>query len=261
MEQEGNLSREAHNLLSGGKEIIDKDSFVPVYYQLAQILERKIKAGVFQPGDTLPSETELGATYGISRMTVRKALEKLAEAGLIYAERGKGTFVAVPRLERATFQIDEFAKDMQQRGLVGTAKLLEARVLKAPSRTARNLGVEEGANVLFLRRLLLANDEPLVYDRKYLRYTRGKPILEAELNLPLAELVSRNSDVQAVSSRLSIEATTVQEDEAQILKVPAGTPAFCVDQVLYSFDGVPLSWGWYIYRGDKYKFTSLARPL
>lgn len=241
---------------------IDRSSFVPAYYQLAQILERKIKQGVWQPGSVLASESELAQHYGLSRMTVRRALDKLVELGLVYAEKGRGTFVASPQVEKATFQFLGFHEDMQRRGLAPDARLLEAKVVAAPPRAARGLEVPVGSKVLFYRRVLLANGEPLVYDRKYLRYAKGKPILENDLAyLPLPEAVAQHSDVAPVSSRLSIQATVVREEEASLLQVPAGTPAFYIEQVICAADGRPVGYGWYIYRGDKYQFTSLARPL
>jgi len=243
-------------------EQIDKDSFVPPYYQLAQILERKIKSGELGPDEPLPSESELGEKYGLSRMTVRKGVAKLIEAGLVYTMQGKGTFVSRRRLDRAMFRIDEFHEDMKQRGWESDARLLEAKVIPAPADVARKLALQPDARVLSIRRLLFANGEPLVYDRKYLLYDKGKPILEAELEYePLPELVEKHSDVLPASSKLTVQATVVKEDEAELLRVAAGTPAFCVEQVLYSADGRPVGLGYLIYRGDRYRLTSLPQPF
>ncbi|MGB9905705.1 MAG: GntR family transcriptional regulator, partial [Desulfotomaculales bacterium] len=101
---------------------IDRKSFVPPYFQLAQILEQKILSGELKPGDSLPSENELGREYNLSRMTVRKCLNVLAERGLVHAHPGRGTFVSRPALDRAVFTIEEYHQEMLRRGLAPEAR-------------------------------------------------------------------------------------------------------------------------------------------
>lgn len=244
------------------KDYIDKKSFVPAYYQLAQIIEQKINSGEFAPDERIPSETELGLEYGLSRMTVRKALELLIEKNILYAQQGKGTFVAKPMVDQAVFQINDFFADIKNQGMQPTVKLIEAKVVEAPRKIAAKLEVKAGQPVLFIRRLILADDEPQVYDRKYLIYDKSKPILEEELEYPtMPELLKNTSDVRPVRSQLTIEATIIRVDEAALLGVEPGSPAFLVEQHLFAANDKPMAWGWFIYRGDKYRFTSLARPL
>ncbi|WP_027717948.1 GntR family transcriptional regulator [Desulfovirgula thermocuniculi] len=241
---------------------IDKSSFVPPYYQLAQILERQIRSGVYRPGDPLPSEAELSERYGLSRMTVRRSLSQLARAGLIRTERGKGTFVSRPQLDRAVFVMEEFHKEMAARGLAPGARLLEARLVPAPEKAAARLQLPVGTRVLYIRRLLLASGEPVAYDRKYLRYDRGKPILENELQYQaFPEIVEKHAAALPMSSRMVLRVTVLGEEEARILNVAAGTPAFLVEQSLLSGDGRPVGWGWCLYRGDRYELVSAPEAI
>ncbi|AKX94089.1 HTH-type transcriptional repressor YvoA [Moorella thermoacetica] len=239
------------------KMVIDKNSFIPPYYQLAQILEQQIRSGQYRPGDTLPSEAELSEKYGLSRMTVRRSLSQLARAGLIYSEQGKGTFVSRPRLDRAVFVMEEFHTEMAARGLVSSVRLMEARVVPAPQKAATKLQVPVGEKVLYIRRSLLADGEPMAYDRKYLRYDRGRPILENELQYQaLPEMVEKHGEVLPVSSQMTLQATVLNEEEARALRVAPGTPAFLLEQILFDNTERPVGWGWCLYRGDRYQLSS-----
>ncbi|MEW5934142.1 MAG: GntR family transcriptional regulator [Bacillota bacterium] len=244
------------------RERIDRSSFVPPYYQLAQIIERHVRSGDFGPGDMLPPEAELASMFGISRMTVRKSIEKLAQLGLVTASQGRGTFVNQPPLEYATFSLPEFAEDMRARGLRPSCRLLEAKVMRAPAEVANKLNLDPGRRVLFVRRLLYADDEPMVYDRKYLRYDRGQPILEAELEyMNLPAVMARHSDVLPSDSRFVVRVTRCSRDEAALLGVDPDSPVFQVEQFIHSADGSPVGWGILVYRGDRYYFASLPRLL
>lgn len=241
---------------------IDKSSFIPPYYQLAQILERQIRSGEYRPGDALPSEAELSEKYGLSRMTVRRSLSQLAKAGLIRTERGKGTFVSRPELDRAVFVMEDFHKEMATRGLTSSVRLLEARLVPAPEKAAAKLQIAVGTKVLYIRRSLLAGDEPMAYDRKYLRYDRGRPILENELQYQaLPEMVEKHAEVLPVTSKMVLQVTSLNEEEARALRSEPGTPAFLLEQILLAGDGRPVGWGWCIYRGDRYQLISVPTAL
>lgn len=241
---------------------IDKNSFVPPYYQLARILEQKILSGELKPGDSLPSETDLGKEFALSRMTVRKCLSMLAERGLVYASQGRGTFVSRPALDRAVFTLDEFHQEMRQRGLKPEAKLIAARVLQAPPEVAGRLALADGGRVLHLCRLLLAGNEPVALERKYMRYNRGKPVLENELQYrAFSEVIALHNEVLPVRSRMVLRAGTAADGDAALLQVPPGSPVLGVEQLLYAADDSPVGWGFFIYRGDRYELVSEVRPL
>ncbi|MEW8958780.1 MAG: GntR family transcriptional regulator [Moorella sp. (in: firmicutes)] len=241
---------------------IDKSSFVPPYYQLAQILERQIRLGEYRPGEALPSEAELSEKYGLSRMTVRRSLSHLTRAGLIRTERGKGTFVSRPELDRAVFVMEEFHKDVASRGLSSSVRLLEARLVPAPEKAAGKLQVPAGTKVLYIRRSLLAGGEPLAYDRKYLRYDQGSPILENELQYQaFPDILEKHAAALPFSSKMILQVTTLNEEEARALRTAPGSPAFLLEQVLLAADNRPVGWGWCLYRGDRYQLASVPATI
>ncbi|MBE3585994.1 MAG: GntR family transcriptional regulator [Thermoanaerobacter sp.] len=241
---------------------INRNSFVPPYFQLAQILEQKILSGELRPGDSLPSENQLGKEYNLSRMTVRKCLSILAERGLISAHPGRGTFVSRPALDRAVFTIEEFHKEMSRRGLDPEARLLAVKVLKAPAEIGEKLGLEEGGRVMYFCRLLLAGDTPMALERKYMRFKKGSPILENELQYKaFSEVISMHSDVLPVRSRMILRPVLVGEEDGPLLQVPAGSPALCLEQYLYAADETVAGWGFFVFRGDRFSLVSEIRPL
>ena len=111
---------------------VDPFSVVPKYYQLAEILQHKIEGGEWQPHDALPAERELETIYGVSRTTVREALNHLAKQGYIYRAHGKGTFVARPKLRQSLHLLQSFTNDIASRGFVAGQQILEIKPVALP---------------------------------------------------------------------------------------------------------------------------------
>lgn len=243
-------------------DTIDRNKFVPPYYQLAQILEQKILSGELRLGEPLPSETELGKTYKLSRMTVRKCLNLLAEKGLVDAQQGRGTFISRPALDRAGFIVDEFHKEMSRRSLVPDAKLIAVNVSKPTSEIAEKLAVKQEDRVLSFSRLLLADNTPIAVERKYLRFNKGRPILENELQYrAFSEIILAHTEVLPVQSRMLMRAEAADETNARYLQVPVGSPLLCLEQFLYTKVGEPVGWGLFYYCGDRFTLVSEVVPL
>lgn len=239
-------------------EKINKNSIIPIYYQLAKIFERDILAGKMKPGDILPPEHEIASKYMISRMTVRRAISELIAAGLAYSQKGKGTFVARPRLDdNIAFELNDFYEEMQKRSMKPSARLLNVKIVRANATLAEKLQIPLETRCLYFSLVLSADNEPLVYDNKYVIYSKQKPILENELKDPsLSKLAAATSERFPIISRRVLHAATVREEEASILGVPLNSPVFMVEETIYDTDKKPVGWGKSIYRGDRYKLTS-----
>lgn len=242
-------------------EAIDRDSFMPAYYQLAQILERKIKSGELEPGSLIPSEAELSEAFGISRVTVRKGIALLVEAGLLDPVQGKGTFVAVPRLDRATFAVSRFEEEFRRRGIECETRLIEARVTAASLDLAGKLEAGPGTKVLLIKRLFLVEREPVGYEKKHLLYEKGQPILEAEIGYsPFPDLVAKHSSGVPTRNRVAVYAVALDEEGAEVLGIDPGLPVFRIEETIYTNGDRPAGWGYAVYRGDKYYMTSISEP-
>ena len=140
---------------------INRHSKLPLYHQLYEILRGSILSGHWQPGDMLPPESELIAQYEVSRTTVRQVLDMLVNEGLIYRQRGRGTFVAHPTVEQSLVRIISFTDDMRQRGCMPGTQVLFSGLVPAPAEIAEKLEIEEGAELARLDRLRLADGEPM----------------------------------------------------------------------------------------------------
>lgn len=235
-----------------------RENFVPVYYQLAEDLKQKIESGALKPGDMVPSESQLGAEYSVSRMTVRRGLALLQESSLIETIRGKGNFVAQPKLHQATltFAEDAFVNDKK-----AEFKLIAIKRVKAEGKIADMLNVSEGTKVLTISRMIRSDKSPVGIDIKYVPYLKGKPIVETELEYAyFPDIVARHTDVMINRIERSISATSLQPDEAKLLKTNPGHPALCVVQVIYAKDEKTLGISKTIYLGEACELRTVSYP-
>lgn len=242
---------------SGGRpEAIDRESFEPIYAQLVGILRRQVASGVLRPGDQLPSEAQLCRRYQVSPMTVRRAINILVDQGVVVAEQGRGTFIRPVELGTASFQLQRL-QDLFDDELHTTVKLLQARIVAADERTAHKLQLAPGGRVIYIRRLILARAEPTLCHVEYLVYDPTRPVVEAEMDVTsLRGLFGGAGATVMKHGDLSVEATLLTEEEADWLQATRPAAAFRIEHLFYDFDDQPVSWGWFICRSDRLRFTS-----
>ena len=234
---------------------IDRHSYEPAYAQLVNILRQHIATGAMRPGDQLPSESQLCKLYRVSPMTVRRAINILADQGVISTAPGSGTFVKAVDLGTATFDLQELQTLFSDKHT--NVKLLEAHVALADERVARKLAITVGKRVIYLRRLLCRKGEPTFYHREYLVYDPTRPLVEAEMEVTSLQGLFEGAGGSVLKhGDLTIEATVLNEDEARLLEVPALTAALNLEHVFYDLDNRPISWGWFICRGDRLRFAT-----
>jgi GntR family transcriptional regulator len=137
---------------------------LPLYAQVEETLAQRIQEGVWAVGDQLPSEEQLSEEFSVSRTTVRATIQNLLQRGLVEIRRGKGTFVARPKIAQALTGLTGFVEDMEALGMKATARVLGKSIVPAPADVARKLGVALGAEVVAIRRVRLADGMPLSYD-------------------------------------------------------------------------------------------------
>jgi DNA-binding GntR family transcriptional regulator len=237
-------------------DTIDRTSYEPAYAQLVGILRRKIAAGIFRPGDRLPSEAQLCERYGVSPMTVRRVVNILVDQGVVIAEQGRGTFVRPLELGTATFDLDRLQRLFRGEGRA-TVKLLEAQITSATERTARKLAIRAGERTIFIRRLILQGEEPVLLHREHVIYDPTRPIIEAEMEVTaLRGLFTGGGESDLKRGDLTIDATVLNEGEATLLRSEVGVPAFRLEHIFYDFNDRPVSWGWFICTGDHLRFTA-----
>jgi len=153
--------------------MLDKTTAIPIYYQLKEWLRAEIAKGAWKPGDLIPSERDLSEQFGISRMTVRQALNELREEGLLRREQGRGTYVAEPKIEQRLTRLSGFTEDMKRRGLRSETRVLRQMWVEAPVPVSRALRISAGKQVVLLERLRMAEQEPMAIESCYLYFNES----------------------------------------------------------------------------------------
>lgn len=224
---------------------IDKERFEPAYAQLAAILRSQIARGVYAPGTKIPSESSIGRQYGLSVMTVRQAIGVLIEQGLIESVQGSGTFVKPFTLTGSRFDLDSIREIFQDQQRT-RVKVLQISLARADARTAGMLNLSTGSRIILIRRLLLHDNLPAMSHEGRIRYEPTRPVVEAELSVgPLSDLFNGLGGGVAKKGELSVIPTVVNDEEAYLLNLPAGTPVFRLEYLVYDFEDIPFGWGWF----------------
>jgi GntR family transcriptional regulator len=235
--------------------VIDRGGPVPIYYQLKQLIRQKIEAGEWQPGQIIPSERELCAEHGISRMTVRQALVELVNEGWLRREQGKGTFVAHRKIEQRLATLTSFSQDMAARGKQSEAKVLRQELAPASADVAAALGLAEGTPVLLVERLRLANGEPLAVETCHLYFPDCGDLMNEDLaGQSLYAVLARNYGLVPDRATQQIEAAICEPRPMRLLGLPRGAAVLLIHRTTLNQAGVPFEHTISIYRGDKYVF-------
>ncbi|MDM5156243.1 phosphonate metabolism transcriptional regulator PhnF [Bacillus sp. DX1.1] len=239
---------------------IDKYSPFPIYYQIQEWVKQLIEDGEWKPGDKIPSENELCDKFEVSRMTIRQAINNLVEQGYLYRKRGIGTFVQLPKVEQKLQGMTGFTEDMISRGMKPSSELLSFRMVSATARLADRLRIQEGESVYEVRRIRLADEEPIAFETTYLSPALVKDINEEILQQSLYEHLEKKLGFKLVRATQAIEASIATDDEAAHLHIPKKAPVLVMRQWSYADGEQPLEYVKCIYRGDRYKFiTNISR--
>lgn len=230
---------------------------IPKHHQLAEILRAMIRRGELQPGDQVPTEEKLCARYGVSRGTVRQALDALAREGLVTREAGRGTFVCSNGATSPHFTLASFAEEMRRQGLEPHTRVLKCRVIPAPPDVQKRLRLKPRTPVIHIERLRLANNKPVLYETRYLAQSLCPQLLEHDLaKESIHELLTRRYNVPMTRAIHTIEVHLLTRAEAKLLDALPGTPAFFVDRLTYTTGDRPAVWYRALYRGDEYHFRA-----
>jgi GntR family transcriptional regulator len=241
--------------------IISRNSPLPRYYQLKEIMREKIRGEEWKPGDLIPSERELSEQYGISRMTARQAITELVNEGLFYREQGRGTFVSRHRITQHLTQLTGFTQDMQARGQRASAHVLSARMWPADEKIAERLHIKSGDNVFRLHRLRIADGDPLALETSFIHFMGCERLLEEDLNAhSLYHLLDVKYGQPPLEADQELEAGLVGADEAKLLKITVGSPVLYTRRTTYTERKQPIEYAASMYCGHKYTFyTHLQR--
>src|SRR5215469_6536668 len=191
-----------------------------LYARVETVLAGEISDGNLKVGDQLPTEDSLIARFGVSRIAVRRAIQNLVSRGLVEIRRGKGTFVATPRITQDLKQLSGFVEDMHAYGRRPTARVIGKEIVTANATVARQLALTRGERVVRIRRVRLADGVPLSFDETYLPLEIGKKIIADNLRVePIFSLLERKYDVPLIEAEYKLDAVAAENEVARALKV------------------------------------------
>lgn len=234
--------------------MIDKRSPIPIYFQLEELIKTMIEQGTLKKGDMIPSEREYAEKYGISRMTVRQALNNLVNNGYLSRVKGKGTFVDYKKIEQPLMYVTSFTEDMLSRGLQPKTKTLHFLKKHAAAAEAEALQLEKGAPLYEIRRIRFADEEPMGLETTYLPADLVGELTEEVVNGSLYQYFEETLGYTINNACQAIEASVVQDTEKEHLNVSSGSPVLLLEQTSYLKSGTPLEFVKSVYRADRYKF-------
>ena len=235
-------------------EPLDKNSFTPMYFQIQTQLLKQIKSGRFRAGDALPGEEELALIYGVSRMTSRQALQGLTTQGLAYRQKGRGTFVLQPKVEKNIAHLLGFSAEMSVLGLKSSSRVLGKAIVPASPETAMRLGIEPGAPTLHLHRLRSVDGVPVAIEEVWLAHDQFPRIEKVDfVRCSLYETLREKYGIRVGSADEVIEARPATQQEASLLEIAAKSSLLVISRTLLSLEGRPVETGISLYRGDRYR--------
>jgi GntR family transcriptional regulator len=225
-------------------------SYAPRYREIEQALRARISG--LRPGQRLPSDADLCAEFGVSRMTARHAMAQLAEEGLVRRDPGRGTFVAEPPTHRRANFLMTFSHEMRRQGRQPSSRIVQ-RVVRPPTDGERSeLRVAAGAEVVDLRRVRLADGRAVAVERAVLATRCIETVLESDLEMgSLHEALIRDGMVPS-HGKSSIRAEAATRDDAVLLGVATGEPMLVERRLIFDQRGRPIERTESRYAADRY---------
>jgi GntR family transcriptional regulator len=235
--------------------VVQKDNPIPLYYQLAELIRERIASGEIQPGDQLASARTISEEAGISRMTVRQALDYLERQGHLEVRRGTGTFVAAPKLTYHAVNLLGFTQEMIEQGRQPSSRVIEQSVVAPPERVASRLAIGADRPVLKIVRLRLSQDEPVLLETVFLPHASCPGLEHEDLSvISLYGLLEQRYRLRPHRSHQTLEATIAGEEDSRQFGVPVGTPMILVEGVTYGAGDQPIEVFTALFRGDRFQF-------
>lgn len=228
-----------------------------LYSRVETVLAGEIADGDLAVGDQLPTEDRLIARFGVSRITVRRAIQNLVNRGLVEIRRGKGTFVSAPTITQELTELSGFVEDMRALGRKPTTRVIGKEIVTADETVASQLALTKGERVVRIRRLRLVDGIPLSFDETFLSLEIGKKIITNNLKAePIFSLLERKYDVPLIEAEYKLDAVAAETEVAAALRVKQRSPIFRIERTTYSTGGRPVDYERLHYRGDLVRFVT-----
>lgn len=238
---------------------IIRETTVPLYIQIAEDIKSKIEEGKIQPNTRIPTELELSSDYGVSRITIRKALELLVEEGILIRRKKVGTFVSYKKISRSLNTYMGFSQCCELEGNQPGTRFLSAELVKARPSDIRTLRLEEEEKVIRIRRLRYCNDVPVIVEET--RFPKKYAYLLAEdLTRSLHEILHEHG-ITVRNGSLVIGVCYATREEAEYLQVNERDALILARDAAYDMSGEPVCCGRQVINAERYEFKVLTNNM
>ncbi|MCU4185899.1 GntR family transcriptional regulator [Acidiferrimicrobium sp. IK] len=234
--------------------MLDRLSPLPLWAQIADDLRRRLVGGEFE--DHFPTDEELTRDYGVSRQTVREAVRRLTQEGLVTRQRGRGSSVTQPILEQPLHSLYSLASTVRAGGIEERSEVLAAERRPATLEAAEQLRVDPGAEVVFIERLRFAGPQPIAWDRSWLSNDHAGALLGADLSSGgLYDLLAACCALRITGGWERIRPVVPSAVERELLRLPAQEAAFSIERLAAAGE-LPVEWRRSLIRGDRYSLIA-----
>jgi GntR family transcriptional regulator len=236
-------------------------AFSPLYQQIKALILQSLQAGQWKPGDLIPSEIELAARFRVSQGTVRKAIDELAAEHLVVRRQGRGTFVATHAEQHVQYRFLRLLPDQGDASSEGPAQrsIVDCKRQRAPADVARTLGLRTGDSVLQVRRVLSFQGVPTILEDLWLPGSAFKGLTAERLAThqgAMYALFETEFGVRMVRADEKLRAVAADEQAAERLQVPIGSPLLSVERVAYTYQDAPMELRRGLYRTDTHHYRN-----
>ncbi len=236
---------------------LSSPTFSPLYRQIKDFLIRSLEEGEWGPGDAIPSEGELASRFSVSQGTVRKAIDEMASENLLVRRQGKGTFVSTHTDPRSFYRFLRLVPDDGEATHAISDPFFCAAIEATPE-VAEALGLQIGAKVIHVKRVLRFSGEPVVFDQIYLVADLFEGLTLEGLRggeRSLYSLFESDFDVRMISAEEHLRAVPADAQSSELIGVPLGEPLLLVERTAYTYGNKAVEWrlGLYCTRRHYYR--------
>ncbi len=227
----------------------------PKYSQIITYYQELIEKGKLQEEEQMPTESEIGVLFNVSRITVRQALDGLQQLGYIYKVQGKGSFVSSKKTGMQLNQLKGFSEEMRNLGLEPSTILVKLEMIHPTENVANALGIDASQQIYAITRVRCADNTRMALEYVHIPFSRFPGLENYDLTTSLYTLLNEKYRCFTSKAVQSIQAGEASREDARLLQIKAGAPVLRITRTTYTREGVPFEYVESIYRGDKYVFN------
>lgn len=235
---------------------MENESMKPLYQQIYDILYAQIKGGIYRPGERLPSENRLCEEYHISRVTLRAALNKMAEEKILIKKHGKGTFVYSPAFFESANASGSFTKSCEQMKVKPSTQIISSELLDAGETVAAALAIPTGSQVICIKRVRMIDSVPVIYEVDYFTQEHMYIMVAHIDKQSIRKVIKENSGLEIKKYVDTFEVKFADKAQAKWLLCPIHTALLGVSQVVFADQGQIIYYNEQFIRSDIYKYVT-----